>query len=110
MISADVAGVKAGVQDAAQANSPETPRGAAARRHHVRPGCGVQHAAAASWATAPTRCSQVSSTSSTSRGRQRLGDRRHRIVARLDRQCGGGGNRRGGADEGRVVNFGLKST
>ena len=82
------------------------PERAPAGGEHRTPGA-VRNTADATWAAAATTCSQVSSTTSTFAGRQRLGDRRHRVVARCDRHASGGGDRRG--DE-AGSSIGLKST
>ena len=66
----------------------------------MRPGCGVQNRGG-KLGDRPDEVLTGVEHEQHLAGRQRLGDRRHRIVARLDRHAGGGGNR--GGDEGRVV-------
>ena len=101
-ISADVAASGGGRSrgGTGQANSPETP----SERRLVANTCAPGAACRTADGKLGDRPDEVLAGVEHEQhlaGRQRLGDRRHRIVARLDRHAGGGGNR--GGDEGRVV-------
>ena len=83
-----------------QANSPETPSGRRLVASTRTPGAGAQHGRRHLGGGGDDVLTGVQHDQHVA-GRQRLGDRRHRVVARCDRHTSGGGDRR--RDEARVV-------